>query len=119
MSFVGGLRHEDLREYYGAADALVLASSREGMANVLLESLACGTPVVATRVWGTPEVVSVPEAGMLMRERTAAGVVNAVRQLFATYPERDRTRTHARRFDWLPTTRGQIEIFRKAIAGAA
>ncbi len=57
-------------EIYNCADALVLASSREGWANVLLESMACGTPVLATAVWGTPEVVAVPEAGLLI-ERDA------------------------------------------------
>ena len=46
-----------------AADALVLASSREGWANVLLESLACGTPVVASREWGNPEIVADPRGG--------------------------------------------------------
>ena len=47
VRFLGALPQARLRDYYGAADALVLASSREGWANVLLESMACGTPVVA------------------------------------------------------------------------
>jgi glycosyltransferase involved in cell wall biosynthesis len=48
--FVGLVPQAELRNYYGAADALILASSREGWANVLLEAMACGTPVVATRI---------------------------------------------------------------------
>ena len=54
VRFLGLVAQDDLAMYYNAADALVLASSREGWANVLLESVACGTPVVATAVWGTP-----------------------------------------------------------------
>ena len=57
------------KSLYSAADALVLASSREGWPNVLLESLASGTPVIATRNWGTPEIVTAPEAGLLIDER--------------------------------------------------
>ena len=68
--FLGPIPQTALAQYYNAADVLVLASSREGWANVLLESMACGTPVIASNVWGTPEVVSSPEAGLLMEERT-------------------------------------------------
>jgi glycosyltransferase involved in cell wall biosynthesis len=64
--FVGRKPNEDLRYWYSAADLSCLASSREGWANVLLESLACGTPVVATRVWGAPEVITSPELGVLV-----------------------------------------------------
>ena len=116
VRFLGSLPQSELKRYYGGADALVLASSREGWANVLLEAMACGTPVIASNVWGTPEVVAAPEAGVLMKERTPAGVVEALRQLRAAYPSSEATRRYAERFSWDDTTEGQIALFRK-VAG--
>ncbi len=118
VHFLGTLPQERLRTLYNAVDALVLASSREGWANVLLEAMACGTPVVASNVWGTPEVVAAPEAGVLMRERTAAGVAAAVRRLRAERPARSATRRYAERFSWDDTTRGQLELFAKVLRPA-
>ena len=117
VRFLGRIDHADLPLYYSAADALVLASSREGWANVLLEAMACGTPVVASNVWGTPEVVADPAAGVLMPERTAAGVASGVRALFQNLPDRQATRAYAEGFDWADTTRGQIEIFTEITGG--
>jgi teichuronic acid biosynthesis glycosyltransferase TuaC len=111
VRFLGALPQAELRNYYGAADALVLASSREGWANVLLESMACGTPVVASRVWGTPEVVASPDAGALMEARSADGVAQAIRRLQENYPLRDATRRYAERFSWDETTAGQVRLF--------
>lgn len=65
---IGSKPNEELRYWYSAANVSCLASSREGWANVLLESLACGTPVVATRVWGAPEVITSPELGVLVEQ---------------------------------------------------
>jgi teichuronic acid biosynthesis glycosyltransferase TuaC len=115
--FLGALDRDSLRRYMVAADALVLASSREGMANVLLESIACGTPVVATSLWGTPEVVAVPEAGVLIRDRSAAGIAEGVNRLFAHYPSHESTRRYAEKFSWDDTTRGQLAIFRRVLTG--
>src|SRR5262249_45705459 len=53
---VGPKPNTELRQWYSAADVSCLTSSHEGWANVILESLACGRPVVATNVWGAPEV---------------------------------------------------------------
>ncbi len=119
VRFEGPRTHAQLVEYYNAADALVLASDREGMANVLLECLACGTPLIANPAWGTPEVVSVPAAGVLMQERSAAALAAAARTLFAAYPSREATRKHAETFGWDTTTRGQLEIFSRIVARPA
>ncbi|MFC5510940.1 glycosyltransferase family 4 protein [Massilia jejuensis] len=111
VTFLGAVLQAQLRAHYGAADALVLSSSREGWANVLLEAMACGTPVVASRVYGTPEVVAAPEAGVLMAERSYRGVADAVGALRANYPDRGATRRYAERFSWDDTTDGQLRLF--------
>ena len=116
VTFLGALPHSELRHYFSAADALVLASSREGWANVLLESMACGTPVIASNVWGTPEVVSRPAAGVLMQERSPSSLAAAYYKLFENYPDRAATRRYAEQFSWDDTTSGQLELMRKVIA---
>ncbi len=117
VRFLGAVSQAELKNYYSAADALVLASSREGWANVLLESMACGTPVIASNVWGTPEVVASADAGVLMPSRTPEGMVSAVRALQAHYPSHAATRRYAENFSWEDTTQGQLRLFRKVIGG--
>ena len=118
VRLVGPVAHDKLAEIYGAADISVLASSREGWANVLLEAMACGTPVVASDVWGTPEVVAAPAAGRLMRERTPEALAEAVAALAADPPDRALTRAYAERFDWQATTLGQIALFTEILERA-
>ena len=118
VKLVGVLPQPELRSYYSAADALVLASSREGWANVLLESMACGTPVIASNVWGTPEVVTAPAAGVLMEARTPEALAAAAQRLFSNYPSRAETRRYAEGYDWDDTTRGQLALFERIVRGA-
>jgi glycosyltransferase involved in cell wall biosynthesis len=81
--------------------------------------MACGTPVIATAVWGTPEAVNVPAAGVLMRDRSAAALVEAARRLFANYPDRAATRAHAATFTWKQTSLDHLEVLDKALRGKA
>ena len=119
VRLLGAHPHAALPALYGAADASVLASSREGWANVLLESMACGTPVVASNIWGNPEVVQTAEAGVIAEENTPDGIAAGLRRLFAALPARSATRAYAERFSWDETTAGQLAVFRRVVSRAA
>jgi D-inositol-3-phosphate glycosyltransferase len=64
--FVGAVAHADLPLYYAAADVTVMPSSYESFGLVAVESLACGTPVIATRVGGLTSIVHDGETGLLV-----------------------------------------------------
>ena len=111
VHFAGQVPQAELARWYSAADVLVLASSREGWPNVLLEAMACGTPVVATAVGGIPEVVQDDRVGRLVAVRDAGALVAAVRDLLAAPPERHQVRAYAERFSWDRTSHDQIRLF--------
>jgi D-inositol-3-phosphate glycosyltransferase len=69
--FLGAVAHEELPMYYSAADVSVMPSSYESFGLVAVESLACGTPVVATRVGGLRSIVRDGETGLLVPWRDA------------------------------------------------
>lgn len=115
VHWAGVVAQTDLKWWYSAADALTLCSSREGWANVLLEAMACGTPVIATNIWGTPEVVSAPASGVLMQHRDAQSLALSWNDLMANYPARLATRAHAEKFTWAETTQGQLKNFSAAV----
>lgn len=100
VRFLGEVPHHQLSDYYSAADVLVLASEREGWANVLLEALACGAPVIASDVNGTSEVIQGPEAGVLLPERSPRAIVEAIAGLRREMPSRAAARRYAEQFDW-------------------
>lgn len=116
VRLLGSRPHAELPALYGAADASILSSSREGWANVLLESMACGTPVVASNIWGNPEVVRTAAAGTITTENTPDGIADGVRRLFAAGISRDATRAYAEPFSWDETTQGQLDLFQRVIA---
>lgn len=111
VTFLGRLPHERLFEVYSAADVSLLPSANEGWPNVLLESMACGTPVVATDVGGMPEIVTTPAAGRLIAERSATALAEAVTALLADPPDRAATRAHAEAYGWDAVSDGQRRLF--------
>ena len=113
--FVGGKPQHELARYYSAADIKVLASSREGWPNVLLEAMACGTAVVATAVGGVPEVLGPESGGKLAKDRSSQGLAQAISEMLDNLPDRATVRNYAEQFDWRETSRGQYDLFQSLI----
>jgi glycosyltransferase involved in cell wall biosynthesis len=117
VRFLGAIAHAQLCEYYNAADALIHASSREGMPNVVLEAMACGTPVVAAPFASASEVLDAPAAGEIAAERSAAGIAAAWLRLQDRAPPRTATRSHAERFGWHVVVEAQRALYARALSG--
>lgn len=113
--FTGELPNEELLYWYSAADMLVLASSREGWPNVLLESMACGTPVVATNVGGIPEIIGQGVAGRLVPTRDIDSFTAQIHDLLMQPPSREQVRGYAEKFHWRSTTNAQIALFENIV----
>ena len=73
--------HADVSPFYGIADLFVLPSHSEGSANVLLEAMMAGVPIVATRAGGNPEIVVDQETGLLAGVAEPTALANAVARL--------------------------------------
>lgn len=116
--FLSVMPQEDLRTVYSAADVLALASSTEGWPNVLLESMACGTPVVATAVGGVAEFVSEP-AGRLVHDRSPEALRQALRETLASAPNPAAVRAVAEQYSWRSVSEGQLAVFSRLVADRA
>jgi teichuronic acid biosynthesis glycosyltransferase TuaC len=99
VRFLGVQPHDALPALFGAADASVLPTVAEGLANVWVESLACGTPVVTSDVGGARELIDRPAAGRLVA-READAIAAAIRDLLADPPTQSEVRAVAERYSW-------------------
>lgn len=90
VHFLGALPPDDLKWPLSAADVFVLATRNEGWANVFLEAMACGLPVVATDVGGNREVVCRAELGRIVPFGDQAALTDALTDaLSRDWPRQD------------------------------
>jgi glycosyltransferase involved in cell wall biosynthesis len=82
VRFLGALERDRVLELLAGADAALLSSSWENFPHVLVEALAAGTPVIATRVGGVPEIVEDGVNGLLVAPNDAAALAAAIRRFF-------------------------------------
>lgn len=116
LHFFEPMAQRELSFVYSSADALLLTSVREGWPNVVLESLACGTPVVAVDVGAAREILADSRVGRLVVTRDPSDIAAAVKSLSAARWPRERIREFAAQFDWTEVSTGQWRIFRQALA---
>ncbi|CAD5970315.1 Sulfoquinovosyl transferase SQD2 [Planktothrix tepida] len=106
--FVGYLRGKELATAYASADAFIFPSRTETLGLVLLEAMAAGTPVVAARSGGIPDIVTDGINGYLFDPDDEEGAMTATQRLLANPEERETLRQNARleaeRWGWAAAT---------------
>jgi glycosyltransferase involved in cell wall biosynthesis len=120
LSFLGFQPQEEVRRWMQKARLLALPSLEEGLGVVLLEALACGTPVVASRVDGIPEVIS-PEVGALVPPADPAALGAAIRRMLEDRHAWEEMSQRAREraadlYDWNHIAAQWISLYRSMLA---
>ena len=100
VMFAGQQLHDNLYKWFSASDIFCLATSNEGWANVFLEAMACGLPVVTTRVGGNEEVVSSDDYGMLFELEDKDGMAYAIIKSVQKEWNREKIINYARKNTW-------------------
>jgi D-inositol-3-phosphate glycosyltransferase len=119
VTFMGRVDQADLPIFYSAADTLVIPSAYESFGMVALESLACGTPVVATRVGAMEELLRDPDAGRLasdLRPESLAAAMNRMpigRRSQPVAPEA--IRRTVLRYGWSRVAAEVLKVYRSSV----
>ncbi len=116
VHFVGAWPPDRLKVPLSAADVFVLATSYEGWANAFLEAMACGLPVVTTRVGGNAEVVSSSELGTLVEFGDRAALTAALDDALSRSWNRQHIIDHARANTWDRRVAQLLDVFNRVLA---
>ena len=110
VQLLGSVEHHKLPALITHAKALVLPSYNEGVPNVVLEAMACGTPVLATNVGGIPEVVDEKICGRLIKPRCEIAVENGLNDILNQPWNKEQIKAHSKKFTWENNKRQLIEL---------
>ncbi len=113
IHFAGAQSPETIPHWLNACDALVIPSRQEGGPAVLLEALACGKPVVATRVGMAPEVLGACHGGLLVPVDSSEALAHGMQKLREQAWNPQRLREYALQYDWREIAQRVEEVYRK------
>lgn len=116
VHFLGPQPTDVLKNHLCAADVFVLSSRNEGWANVLLEAMACGLPVVATDVGGNAEVVNAPELGAIVPFDDKPALLAALRRALRAPWDRAAIRRYAEDNTWDQRIKTLVQAFQSIAA---
>jgi glycosyltransferase involved in cell wall biosynthesis len=115
---VGARPHEEIPLWMNACDILCLPSLSEGMPNVILEAMACGLPVVASRVGGVLEIVREGLNGFTVPPSDPNALAEALRRALAIKWDHDAIRVSVANFDWDENARMVFAALNSALANS-
>ena len=118
VEFLGGKTQAELARYMQQSSVVVLPSRKESLGMVLVESLACGTPVVATRSGGPEDIVN-EKVGVLVPPEDPEALADAIQRVLQRPEDFDRAdlRTYAlAKFSWNRISKQYLELYQEAIA---
>lgn len=116
VHFLGPIAPNELKWPLSAADVFVLSTRNEGWANVILEAMACGIPVVASDVGGNAEVVSSPELGAIVPFDDQAALIDALDQALTLRWNQPTIRTYAEANSWESRVDVLVKLFQKIVS---
>lgn len=119
VRLAGERPHAEIPLWLAAADVVCLATRSEGWANVLLEALACGRPVVTTRVGGNPEIVAGERLGLLVPPGDDAAFARAILEALARPWDGEAMVGWARAHSWDAAAARVVEEFEQVLAAPA
>ena len=114
VRLAGIIPHKEMGDWYSAADLFCLASGQEGWPNVILESLACGTPVVATSAGGIPEIISSNGVGILA-ERTEQDIAGKISIALKQSWNREEIVKFAEKYTWNQVALRVYDVFKSVL----
>ena len=113
---VGGVEHSRLNDWFCAADLFCLSSLHEGCPVVVHEALACGIPVVSTRVGAVPEVVGSNKHGLLCRPNDVDQLSAHISTALAMTWDSAAIAAHGREFTWAKVAQKTLHVYQTALA---
>ena len=113
VTFIGRIEHDGLPPYYSAADVLAVPSHYESFGLVALESLASGTPVVATKVGAMESILREGETGHVVNNGSPRALADAIETFISRThpPSADAIRATVRRFSWANVASAMIDEY--------
>jgi glycosyltransferase involved in cell wall biosynthesis len=118
VSLVGRKSEQEVAALMRAADVLCVPSDNEGVPNVILEALASGLPVVATRVGGIPEILASPVCGALVPRGEPAALASALMAALAAPARSAEIAAHGARYAWPAAIDAYLAVLARTMEGA-
>jgi len=100
VNLLGSVNHDQLPELISQARVLALPSYNEGVPNVVLEAMACGTPVLVSDVGGIPEVVDEHVCGKIIPSKCDMAVAEGLDAILSTQWNKEKIKQHSQQFSW-------------------